>query len=598
MSAEPIQPLVPLNADKASLLARLVDGLDAQTLSWLSGYAAGLAKHDRVAEREPAPLVALDLAPQLTIVYGSQTGNAKRAAENLAREVETAGLRLRVLRADEYPVRELKSERFLYVVISTQGDGDPPDDSRGFVEFLTSRRAPKLDELRFGVLALGDSSYAKFCAVGMQIDARLAELGGKRLLPRGDADIDIDTIATPWRNAALAAAREVLQATLTPRATVTPLRAPRTIAWHRERPFAAEVLANQRISARGSAKDIRHIELSLRDSGLTYEPGDSLGVWASNPDDVVASILEIARLDGQTPVTHDEQTLPLRDWLIDKREITRLARPFVLAHAQRAKRGDLDALVATPSALQALLGSHQLVDLLHEYPAAWSPADIVAALRPLTPRLYSIASSPKIADDEAHLTVARVAYDFLARAHVGAASNFLSTRADEQRVPVFVEANERFRLPHDPSRDVIMIGPGTGVVPFRAFLQEREAIGARGRNWLFFGNPHFRTDFLYQIEWQAALKRGTLHRIDLAFSRDQGEKIYVQHNLRRNARALYEWIDAGAYVYVCGDAAHMAKDVHAALRDIVIEQGGKSAEDADAFLAQLANERRYCRDVY
>jgi sulfite reductase (NADPH) flavoprotein alpha-component len=330
------------------------------------------------------------------------------------------------------------------------------------------------------------------------------------LLPRADTDLDVETVAAPWRVAALASAREHVQASAPARTTVTPLRALRApIAWHRERPFSAEVLANQRISASGSVKDIRHIELSLRDSGLTYEPGDSLGVWASNPPQLVAAILDIARLDGQTIVSHDGETLPLRDWLIEKRELTRLTRPFVLAHVRRARDASLDAIVADPALLQPLLATHQVIDVLQAYPAAWDAAELIAALRPLAPRLYSIASSAKVAEDEAHLTVARVAYDFRGHARVGAASHFLATREEQSRAPVYVETNDRFRLPGDASRDVIMIGPGTGVAPFRAFVQEREAIGARGRNWLFFGNPHFRTDFLYQLEWQAALKRGT-----------------------------------------------------------------------------------------
>ena len=604
MSAEPIRVLIPLPEDKTGLLTRLVDGLDQAALHWLSGYAAGLASRAEAPLREAslppvAPLVGVDAAPQATIVFGSQTGNAKRVAEALARELEGAGLAARLLRADAYPLRELKAERLLYIVISTQGDGDPPDDARGFVEFLASRRAPRLEETKFAVLGLGDSSYAKFCAIGAQLDARLAELGATRLLARADADVDIDRIAKPWLQNALGGARDVLGSGVLARATVTPLRPVRPpVLWTRERPFAAEVLANQRISATGSAKDIRHIELSLRDSGLAYEPGDALGVWPSNPPALVDAVLAAAKLDAQTIVTHDEQTLTLRDWLLDKRELTRLGKPFAIAHAARAKHDDLDALVASPVALPPYLSEAQVIDLLHAYPATWDAQAFVAALRPLAPRLYSIASSLKVAEDEAHLTVARVAYDAFGREHVGAASEFLAARGTDARVPVFVEPNERFRLPSDTARDVIMIGPGTGVAPFRAFLQERSAVGARGRNWLFFGNPHFRSDFLYQVEWQQALKRGELHRLDLAFSRDQAHKVYVQHTIRRSGRELYDWLERGAHLYVCGDATHMAKDVHAALRAVIAQHGGKSDEDAEAYLAQLAQDRRYARDVY
>lgn len=603
MAAEPIRALIPLPDEKSGLLTRLVDGLDTASLHWLSGYAAGLAAHATLL-RDAAPLTAVEAAAaplphqQLTIVYGSQTGNSKRLAEALARDAEGAGLAVRLQRADAYPLRELKNERLLYVVISTQGDGDPPDDARAFVEFLAGKRAPKLDDLKFAVLALGDSSYPKFCAVGAAIDARLAELGAKRLFSRGDADLDFDTVAKPWLQQALAAARENLKVP-TGLATVTPLRPQRVLpVWTRERPYAAEVLTNQRISARGALKDVRHVELSLRESGLGYEPGDALGVWPTNPPALVDAIVALLKLDAEAAVSIDGATLPLRAWLLEKRELTRLARPFVFAHAQRARFDDLDAAIASPIAFPALLADWQLIDLLHAYPASWTPHEFVAALRPLTPRLYSIASSLKVVEDEAHLTVARISYAAFGRDHVGAASEFLATRGTDSRVPVFVESNERFRLPQDGNRDVIMIGPGTGIAPFRGFIQERTAIGAKGRNWLFFGNPHLRSDFLYQLEWQQALKRGELSRLDVAFSRDQAEKVYVQHRLRRRGAELYAWLQQGAHLYVCGDATHMARDVHAALRDIAVEHGGKSVEDAEAWLGELAAERRYARDVY
>ncbi len=321
-------------------------------------------------------------------------------------------------------------------------------------------------------------------------------------------------------------------------------------------------------------------------------------MWPSNSPALVSAVLDALKLDAQAPVTHEGRTLPLQEWLFAKRELTRLARPFVYAHAQRSRHDDLDAIVASPVAFPGLLNDCQVIDLLHAFPAQWSALEFVAALRAQTPRLYSIASSLKVAEGEAHLTVARLAYDAFGRHHHGAASEFLATRQDDGRVPVFIEANERFRLPQDASRDVIMIGPGTGVAPFRAFLQERGAIGAKGRNWLFFGNPHFRSDFLYQVEWQQALKRGELHRLDVAFSRDQLDKVYVQYQLRRNGRELHAWLENGAHLYVCGDATRMARDVHTALRDVIAEHGGKNHEDAEAYLAQLASERRYSRDVY
>lgn len=615
MSAQPARLLSPLSEDKLAQLARLTEGLDVDSLHWLSGYIAGVATaHRRTASTAPISIpvaAALNEAAQpqrLTIVYGSQTGNAKRQAEALAHQVEASGLNARLVRADAYATRELAGERLLYIVISTQGDGDPPDDARAFVEFLTGKRAPKLPHTKFAVLGLGDSSYPQFCAIGAKLDARLAELGATRLFTRGDADLDIATIAEPWAKQALDLARDVLkadtQASAPLLATVTPLRsAPiATIAssWTRERPFAAPLLANQCISARNGSKDIRHIELSLEGSGLSYEPGDALGIWATNPPALVDAVLEATRLDGERGINVQNETASLREWLLRKRELTRLSKPFLVAHAQRSQHSALEQTLSADGkdSLRRLLGDYQVVDLLHEFPARWQAEDLVAALRPQTPRMYSIASSRKTVGDEAHLTVALLDYEAFGARHVGAASHFLASLPDDASVPIFVEANERFRLPADASRDVIMIGPGTGVAPFRGFVQERAEIAASGRNWLFFGNPHFRTDFLYQLEWQRALKNGTLHRLDLAFSRDQSDKVYVQHALRRRGRELYDWIANGAHIYVCGDATRMAADVESALREIIAEHGGKNDEDAREFLNQLAHEQRYSRDVY
>jgi len=623
VSAQPNRILSPfsdnMSEDKLALLARLTEGLDTDSLYWLSGYVAGVAASSRhvplsaaVAANLAVPLPA-PVAPaaeaqastRLTIVYGSQTGNAKRQAEALAREVEGAGLNVRLVRADAYNTKELANERLLYVVISTQGDGDPPDDARGFVEFLSGKRAPKLSLLKFAVLGLGDSSYPQFCAIGTKIDARLAELGATRLFARGEADLDIASVAAPWSKQALEQVRESLKADspATRAATVTHLRSTAHVhapAWTRDKPFAAPLLANQRISARNGSKDIRHVELSLEGSGVAYHPGDALGVVVTNPPALVDALLAQLKFDGERAVTAQSESHSLREWLLRRREITTLSRPFLVEHAKRAQNEAL-ACALTPEgrdALRELLGGYQLIDVLRTFPAPWSAEEFIAALRPLAPRMYSIASSQKAVGDEVHLTVAVLDYEKFGTRHVGAASQFLAALPEDADVPVFIEENERFRLPADASRDVIMIGPGTGVAPFRGFIQERAETGASGRNWLFFGNPHFRTDFLYQVEWQKALKNGTLHKLDLAFSRDQSEKVYVQHSLRRRGKELYDWIANGAHVYVCGDATRMAHDVDAALREIVIEHGGKSDEDARDFLNQLASERRYARDVY
>ncbi len=596
--------------EQAALLEQLTGGLDGSGLWWLSGYAAGLARAQSLPAVRPASLAVAgtQAAAPLTIVYGSQTGNARRLAERLAQDVEAAGLPVRLLRADAYPTRELKNERHLAIVISTQGDGDPPDDARGFFDFITGKRAPQLPELQYAVLALGDSSYPQFCAIGRRLDERLAELGAKRWFARGEADLDIDSVATPWLANALASAKEALKPQpQAPLATVTPLRplAAATSAYTRDNPFPAELLANQRITGRGSDRDIRHIELSLEGSDLHYEPGDALGIWPLNPPALVDAVLATLGLDGDLPVAHGGQSLPLREWLSSKRELTRLSRPFVATHAAHARSEALNALLAPDRAddFARLLADLQVIDLLRAYPGAWTAEEFVAALRPLAPRLYSIASSAKAVGEEAHLTVAHVEYTVAGDDsgdgwRWGAASNFLARAAEGQKLPVFIEHNDRFRLPKDGTRDVILVGPGTGVAPFRGFVQARAAAGAGGRNWLFFGNPHARSDFLYQLEWQEALKRGELHRLDLAFSRDQAHKVYVQDRLREHGAEVFAWIEGGAHLYVCGDATRMAKDVHAALLEIIATHGAKSAEDAADYLNDLQAQGRYARDVY
>lgn len=601
MSATASLPRPPLPKDRVQHLERLTQGLDSASLWWLSGYAAGLAGK---AEAAPDALEARAAAEPahalgLSIVYGSQTGNAKRVAERVARQLESAGLKVRLARADAYPLRELATERLLYVVISTQGDGDPPDDARGFIDFLGSRRAPRLDALSFAVLGLGDSSYPQFCLIGRKLDARLAELGAKRAFQLGEADLEIDAVAEPWTQKALAHARDALEPQA--HATNVTLLHPRaeTQAWSAARPFEAGVLANQRITADGSGKDVRHLELDLAGSGLDYEPGDALGVVPRNPGPLVDAVLEALHLDGDAAITQGNVAHTLREWLTSKRELTRLGRPFVATLAERSGDAALKALLQAESGepLRGLLEALQPIDLLRRHPASWTGEALVAALRPLAPRLYSIASSRVAAGNEAHLTVAHVEYATEAGIRWGAASHWLATRTEGDTVEVYLQPNERFRLPADPDRDIIMVGPGTGVAPFRAFVQQRAAAGATGRNWLLFGNPHLRSDFLYQLEWHAALKDGSLHRIDVAFSRDQSEKIYVQHRLREHGRELHAWLESGAHLYVCG-AATMARDVEAALRDVLSEHGARTPEAADEYIAVLRAQHRYARDVY
>ncbi|WP_233213876.1 assimilatory sulfite reductase (NADPH) flavoprotein subunit [Pollutimonas nitritireducens] len=588
---------------KHKLLAELSDGLESNALSWLSGYFAGVAQGRQESSRSAPPAIAAvadtQAARQLTIVYGSQTGNAKRIAESIAERTGALGLSTRLLRADRYPTRELKDEHLLYIVMSTQGEGEPPDDSLAFVEFLSSRRAPKLPQLKFAVLGLGDSSYPLFCGIAQSLDARLTELGAQRLYDLGTADLDIETVAMPWQEATIALAQKVLKQPEPAGASVIPLH-PKTAPVSRDQPFLAELLLNQPITGRDSDKDVRHLEISLEGSQLNYQPGDALGVWPTQSQALVDSVIATLNLGSEETVEFNKVSRTLGDWLKHHRELTQLTKPFLVAHAELAKSSELQALLQADSVevLRNFLGTRQVIDVLKAYPAKWTAQGLVKSLRPLTPRMYSIASSQAAVDEEVHLTLAHVKYDHQGESRWGVASRYLSELGEGDRLPIFIEENPRFRLPADASRDVIMIGPGTGIAPFRAFVQERSANRTSGRNWLFFGNPHFASDFLYQTEWQRALQDGDLHRLDLAFSRDQSEKIYVQHKLLDRATDLYEWIQGGAHIYVCGDATRMARDVHQALLHIARNEGGLDESQARQWLDDLAAQGRYARDVY
>jgi sulfite reductase (NADPH) flavoprotein alpha-component len=614
MSANPLSGdgLLPLDPERSHRLQALVADLDPTSLVWISGYTAGLAAERARTGRVPgqlaqvpaapsaAPAARAEAAPSAVILYGSQTGNGRRLAERLARSLEAGGLAATLVNAADFPPKRIGDERLVFLIASTHGDGDPPDDARALVEFLSGRRAPQLGSLAYAVLALGDSSYPKFCQTGRVLDERLAELGARRLFSRVDCDVDLEPKAGPWLEQALSAARAELGNSAPRLALVTPLRPAAPVLASRDQPVEVEILANQRISARSAERDVRHIELAIPSERFDYEPGDAIGLVADNPVAVVERVLELTRLDPGTPVTIDGATHALGSWLASRREIARLSRPLLERLAALSGSVELASWLAPGAGeqLRARFKELQVVDLLQRFPASWDAETLVRALNPLTPRLYSVASSRRSVGDEAHLTVAVIDYRFGGERRVGPGSWQLATANPGAVLRAFVEPNTRFRVPADGSRDVIMIGPGTGVAPFRGFLQQRIADGARGRNWLFYGGRHLERDFLYQLEWQDALKKRHLQRLDVAFSRDQATKLYVQQRIAEHGRELYAWLENGASVYVCGDAERMAPDVHAALGAVIAEHGLRSAEDASEYLANLAQSKRYCRDVY
>lgn len=595
----PPSALLPLNPEQLARLQAAITDLSPTQLAWVSGYFWGTLNQQpgAAAVTPPAPVAEM---PGITLISASQTGNARRVAEALRDDLLAAKLSVTLVNAGDYKFKQIASEKLLVVVTSTQGEGEAPEEAVALYKFLFSKKAPKLNDTAFAVFGLGDTSYEFFCQAGKDFDSKLAELGGERLLDRVDADVEYQAAAAEWR----ARIVEVLKA----RAPVaSPAQTAATGAvneihsspYTKEAPLSASLLVNQKITGRDSEKDVRHIEIDLGDSGLRYQPGDALGVWYQNDPLLVKEIVELAWLKGDEPVTVDGKTLPLADALQWHFELTVNTANIVENYATITRSESLMPLVGDKAQLQHYAATTPIVDMLRFSPAQLDAEALIGLLRPLTPRLYSIASSQAEVDSEVHITVGAVRYEVEGRARAGGASSFLADRVEEEgEVRVFIEHNENFRLPENPLTPVIMIGPGTGIAPFRAFMQQRAADEAPGKNWLFFGNPHFTEDFLYQVEWQRYVKEGVLNRIDLAWSRDQKEKIYVQDKLREQGAELWRWINDGAHIYVCGDANRMAKDVEQALLEVIAEFGGMDAEAADEFLSELRVERRYQRDVY
>jgi sulfite reductase (NADPH) flavoprotein alpha-component len=592
--------------------------LSPSQLLWVSGYFAGFddgargrKEADGSAHRAPDGAHTLPGAARtLTVLFGTETGNSRGLAETLARKAQEQGLAVRLFDMGAYKIRQLKEEQDLLLIASTQGEGDPPQTAADFFEFLESRKAPRLEQVRFAVLALGDSTYEQFCGAGRRLDRRLEELGAKRLADRVDCDVDYEDAAAAWIDRMLshcavgggAPEHKAPAAAALDRAASTSRSDPAAAAqFDKTRPFPAPVIDNLVLTGRGSSKETRHLELSLEGSRLAYQPGDALGLHARNDPGLAAALLEVLALGASTSVTVKAGETTLGEALEGAYEITTATPRFLDQWAQISGSAKLKALLGDgeQEARSAFLRGHQVLDIVRAFPVPGvAPVALLAGLRPLQPRLYSIASSPLIAEDEAHLTISTVRFTLHGELRCGVASGQVAERlGEEATLPVYIQPNPHFRLP-EPERPILMIGAGTGVAPFRGFMQHREAQGASGRSWLVFGERNFRTDFLYQTEWQALLRDKALTRMDVAFSRDGAHKHYVQHRLLEHAAEVFAWIEDGACLYVCGDAARLAPDVHEALIEILVEQGRCSREAAEERLRNLAREHRYQRDVY
>ncbi|MGL4721121.1 MAG: NADPH-dependent assimilatory sulfite reductase flavoprotein subunit [Kluyvera intermedia] len=595
----PPSALLPLNTEQLARLQAATIDLSPTQLAWVSGYFWGvLNQQPGTAALTPAP-TAVE-APAITLISASQTGNARRVAEALRDDLLAEKLNVNLVNAGDYKFKQIASEKLLVIVASTQGEGEAPEEAVALHKFLFSKKAPKLNGTAFAVLGLGDTSYEFFCQAGKDFDSKLAELGGERLLDRVDADVEFQPAATEWR----ARLVEVLKARApaAPSVAVAASGAVNEVhssPYTKEAPLTASLSVNQKITGRDSEKDVRHIEIDLGDSGLRYQPGDALGVWYQNDPELVKELVELLWLKGDESVTVEGKTLPLAEALQWHFELTVNTANIVENYATLTRSESLLPLVGDKAQLQQYAATTPIVDMVRFSPAQLDAEALIGLLRPLTPRLYSIASAQAEVESEVHVTVGVVRYDIEGRTRAGGASSFLADRVEEEgEVRVFIEHNDNFRLPANPQTPVIMIGPGTGIAPFRAFMQQRAADGAEGKNWLFFGNPHFTEDFLYQVEWQRYVKEGVLSRIDMAWSRDQKEKVYVQDKLREQGAELWRWINDGAHIYVCGDANRMAKDVEQVLLEVIAEFGAMDIETADEFLSELRVERRYQRDVY
>lgn len=601
----------------------------AEQRAWLNGYLAGLFADANLGDPQDKSANAPTSAPSqpLLVLFGSQTGTAEQLAKRLAKDAAQHGFAPRVMELNAFAPADLVKESRLAIITSTWGDGDPPDNAVNFWAQLSADSAPRLEQLHFSVLALGDKNYSEFCGAGKKFDLRLEALGAKRLSPRTDCDTDYEAAASAWMEAFWPAAKAVSgsviseavigkssghataaiggerggTATLT--ADLLTTDSPTAPAYSRTNPFPARLITNRKLNAAGSAKDTRHFEISLEGSGLAYEVGDALGVMPTNCPALVDDIIHALGCDGEEAVKDPKGAeTSLRSALERNYVITRPPNALLQVLAERGNNAELKTLLdpARKPDLDKFLYGREIIDCLLQCPAAkLTPVEFTGSLAKLQPRLYSISSSPKAHPGEVHLTVAAVRYDSHGRGRKGVCSTFLADRVEgDTPVPVFVQTSHGFRLPADTTKPVIMIGPGTGIAPFRAFLEERRATDAKGRNWLFFGDQQKKHDFLYQEQLEGMLAEGSLTRLDTAFSRDQAEKIYVQTRMVEQGKELWAWLEDGAHLYVCGDAKRMAKDVDAALHQIIEQVGGRTKEQATEYVAALKTAKRYQRDVY
>ena len=576
----------PFPPDAIAALNRVIENTSPTQRSWLAGFLAG---YEAASAPAAAPVAAPVARPALTILFATESGNSETLARKAGKDAARLGFAPRVLDAAEATPSDLARTERLLVIAATWGEGEAPARATDFMAALLADDAPRLDKLNFAVLALGDRAYAQFCATGHAIDERLSALGGHRAAPLLECDLDYDAPAAAWLGTTLPALRG---AEAEPAASVihVDFGAAEAREYSKSNPFQAEISDLVNLNSSRSAKQTVHVELSLAGSGLTYLPGDAIGVAPENDPAVVEAVLDAAGLAGDAD---------LHAALTARHDVTTLSAHVVRSLAELTGDTSIKDLAGDPEQLAGFLPGRHVVDLLTAFPNRLTPAQLTGLLRPLPPRLYSVASSQAMVGEEAHLLVGAVRYQTHGRDRAGVASTHIADRRRVgDRLGIHVKANPHFRLPADPATPIVMIGPGTGVAPFRAFMQDRDAAGLTGKSWLFFGDQHYTHDFLYQLEWQDLIERGVLGRLDVAFSRDQDAKVYVQNRMWAARRDLFAWMEDGAVLYVCGDQVRMARDVHTTLRDIIAEGAGIAADAAEERLAAMKKQGRYLLDVY
>lgn len=575
----------------------------AEQREWLRSYLSKLVETMGAAAGTPSATAG---KPRALLLYGSQSGNAQALAEGYAEIMSNDGWGAEAVNMEDHSRLDLAHEPLILVIVSTWGEGDPPDSAVEFWEKFSSDEQPKLPNCKFSVLGLGDTNYADFCEMGKLFDARLEELGAERIAPRVDCDVDYEDPAEEWFRVVSMKLDEIgkdffITTVQTAGDTGVAEVSLEDIPYGKKNPFPATLIYRERLNKEPSPRDTRHIELSLEGSGFEYEVGDAIATYPKNPEDQVDEILSILPFNTSVSVTaHTGQKMPLRDALLEHYDLRTVNKSILKKWAALTCHPYLLAAIEDDEELNKILDGIEVVDLIYDFPADFkSGQEFIGLLRKLQPRLYSIASSPNAHPGEVHLTVAKVTYETKGRPRRGVCSTFLCEGMSEnETVRVFMQPTKHFKLPEDGSKDIIMVGPGTGIAPFRAFLEEREASKATGRSWLFFGNPHEKTDYFYQEQFDKMQESGILTRIDCAWSRDQEFKIYVQDKIREHSEEIWNWLEGGAHFYVCGDATYMAGDVEKALFDLIRKYGGHNDEEAAEYLKTLKDQHRYQRDVY